>query len=158
VNQNLLNLTTQLSPNIARHQGRSAMDGILLDKHVPAVFGSYKFIIKHDYTVGWSPGAKEEQGPESGRLVIQTAPDEFLVAATGIVVTFETVDKRDGRTGILNIKGEFENEQWIPARTMNGDQRHQDRHLRIPVDDYGIQKLILYKYKSRHQQRVQKAK
>jgi hypothetical protein len=30
---------------------------------------------------------------------------------------------------------------------MNGDQDHQGRHLRIPVGEYGIQRIRLYEYK-----------
>lgn len=142
---------SQLTPFIIRHQGKITMDGVLLDKNVLAdtlTFGSYRFVIKHDYTLGWSPSAKEDQWPQAGGLIIQTAPDEFIVGGTGIVITFFSVDPKDGRTGILNIEeGEFENETWRPARTLNGDQSHQGRHLRFPVGDYGIQKLALYKYK-----------
>ena len=69
------------------------MDGSLLTKEAPidtVKFGAYTFTIKHDYTLGWSPGAKEDQWPQTGGLVIQTAPDEFIVAGTGIVISFSS--------------------------------------------------------------------
>ncbi|MFI5133726.1 MAG: DUF5597 domain-containing protein, partial [Chitinophagales bacterium] len=51
------------------------------------------------------------------------------------------------RTGFLDIdKGRFENQKWIPGRRMNGDQDHQGRHVRIPVNDYSIQHVKMYTY------------
>ncbi len=142
---------SQLTPLISNHIGKSTMDGSLLDKKISAdtiKFGEYTFTIKHDYTLGWSPKAKEEQWPQSGVLIIQTAPDEFIVAGTGVVITFSSGQADKGRVGILTIEeGAFVNNKWTPGRIMNGDQSHQGRHLRFPVDDYGIQKLKLYRYK-----------
>jgi len=142
---------SQLAPLIYEHQGTRTMDGSLLDKKISADtlrFGDYSFVVKHDYTLGWSPKAKEEQWPQTGGLVIQTAADEFIVAGTGIVITFSSDKTDNGRVGILNIEeGDYVNGKWIPGRTMNGDQSHQGRHLRFEVGDFGIQKLKLYRYK-----------
>ncbi|MBT1688979.1 GH35 family beta-galactosidase [Dawidia soli] len=141
----------QLIPQLCRHQGKPTLDGVLLDKHADTdtlTFGNYIFIVKHDYTLGWSPGAKEEAWPQAGGLILQTAADEFVVAGTGIVVTFVSAQASNGRTGILTIEeGEYREGRWVPGRTMNGDQSHQGRHLRFPVGECGIQKLSLYQYK-----------
>lgn len=142
---------TQLMPLLCQHQGKPTLDGVLLDKRSDAdtlTFGNYTFIVKHDYTLGWSPGAKEENWPQAGGLIIQTAPNEFIVAGTGIVVSFVSAQPSKGRTGILSIEeGGYREGHWNPGRTMNGDQSHQGRHLRFPVGEYGIQKLSLYQYK-----------
>jgi beta-galactosidase GanA len=142
---------SQLTPVITALQGKSTIDGSWLDKKNPSDtlrFGEYIFTVKHDYTLGWSPQAKEDQWPQTGGLIIQTTDDEFIVAGTGIVVTFSSSNPENGRVGILNIEeGEYINEKWTPGRTMNGDQSHQGRHLRFPVGEYGIQKLKLYRYK-----------
>ncbi len=144
-------ILAQLTPLITAHQGKNTMDGVLLDQNYPAdsiSFGEYIFTINHDYTLGWSPKAKEDQWPQTGGLIIQTAPDEFVVAGTGIVVTFSSNKNDKGRVGILNIEeGEYINGKWTPGRTMNGDQSHQGRHLRFATGDFGIQKLTLYRYK-----------
>ena len=111
-------------------------------------FGNYIFIVTHDDTLGWSPGAREEVWPQGGGLIIQTAPDEFVVAGTGIVVTFVSAQANNRRAGILTIEeGEYRDGRWVPGRTMNGDQNHQGRHLRFPVGEFDIQKLSLYQYK-----------
>ncbi|MCD9019279.1 GH35 family beta-galactosidase [Parachryseolinea silvisoli] len=141
----------QLMPLLCQHQGKPTLDGVLLDKHADTdtlTFGNYTFIVKHDYTLGWSPGAKEAAWPQAGGLIIQTAPDEFVVAGTGIVLSFVSAQPNKGRAGILSIEeGEYRGDRWVPGRTMNGDQSHQGRHLRFPVGEYGIQKLSLYQYK-----------
>lgn len=42
------------------------------------------------------------------------------------------------------------NQYWngkkCAVRRMNGDQDHQGRHVRIPVNDYSIQHVKLYTY------------
>jgi beta-galactosidase GanA len=141
---------SQLNSLIAEHRGRNTMDAVLLDKNnsVDTLrFGDYQFTVKHDYTLGWSPNASEEVWPQSGGLVIQTAPDDFFVAGTGIVISFSAVSSGKVRTGILTIEeGDFVSGQWKRGRVMNGDQSHQGRHLRLEVDEFGIQKLTLYRY------------
>lgn len=144
-------ILTQLSPLILAHQGKQVMGGILFDKKTTADtirLGGYMFICKHDYTLGWSPKAKEEEWPMTGGLIIQTAPDEFTVAGTGIVVTCSSDKPEAPIAGIVRIdEGQYNNGHWIPGRRLNGDQDHQGRHIRIPVGDYGIQKVKLYRYK-----------
>ncbi|MGS2761434.1 DUF5597 domain-containing protein [Sinomicrobium sp. M5D2P9] len=105
-------------------------------------------VVKHDHTLGWSAGAEEEVWPDSGVLLIETAPGKLTVAGTGIVITFFSDDKKAPKAGIARIdEGKYENGEWKPGRRMNGDQSHQGRHLRIPVGRYGIQKVELYTYK-----------
>jgi beta-galactosidase GanA len=142
---------SQLTPLIAAQHGKNTMDGFWLDKNFSAdtiTFSEYTFTIKHDYTLGWSPKAKEDQWPQTGGLVIQTAPDEFVVAGTGFVITFSSATMDKGKVGILTIEeGAYKEGEWVHGRTMNGDQSHQGRHLRFPVGEFGIQKLTLYRYK-----------
>lgn len=44
------------------------------------------------------------------------------------------------------VQAEYIDGRWQPGRSMNGDQSHQDRHLRIPAGDFGIQRITLYRY------------
>jgi len=141
----------QLSPIICANQGKNTMNGFMVDKIGSSdtiKLGGYTFIVKHDYTLGWSPKAKEDQWPLTGGLIIQIGEDEFIFAGTGIVVTFSSDEPDHPLAGILNIEeGRFVNGKWLPGRRMNGDQSHQGRHLRFPVGEYGIQKLRLYRYR-----------
>ena len=144
-------IISRLKSLILENQGKVRMAGILLDhnkKEEEIVLGGYKLIVKHDFTLGRSPGAKNDTWPLSGVLIIKTVPDEFYVAGSGIVINFETTEGGNSKAGILMIdEGEFVNGQWIPGRRMNGDQSHQGRHLRIPEGTYSIQKIKLYTYK-----------
>jgi beta-galactosidase GanA len=140
------NILNQLAHLISKSAAQ--MDGVLIDKNTTTevTLGDYLFSFKHDFTLGWSPGAKEDVWPQAGALIIQLATDEFIIAGTGVVVTFAKVNNK-GRAGILAIdEGHFEEEKFIAGRRLNGDQSHQGRHLRIPNDQFDIQKLTLYSY------------
>lgn len=143
-------ILTQLTPLIQTSQGKGVMNGMLFDKKATADtirLGGYTFTCKHDYTLGWSPKAKEEEWPVTGGLIVQTGPDEFTIAGTGIVLTC-TSDKPDRpNAGILQLdEGQYVDGNWKAGRRLNGDQDHQGRHIRIPVGEYVIQKLTLYRY------------
>lgn len=143
-------ILSQLSPEILKYSGTGKMEGVLLDtatKTQELILGNYKLKISHDYTLGWSPEAKNPDWPMSGAIIIQENDNDFIIAGTGVVVTF-TVNKDNNKSvGILQAyEGVYQNGKWIPGRSMNGDQDHQGRHIRIPVGDWGIQKVKLYQY------------
>ncbi len=142
-------IVSQLTPLINQYGPAGSVKGFLLDKDSVSqkvTVDGYIITVKHEYSLGWSPGAKEQTWPKSGGIIIEVAPGEFYVAGTGIVVTFESTEK-DKRAGLLSVdEGVFKNSKWIPGRSMNGDQDHQGRHVRIPVGEYGIQHVRLYNY------------
>lgn len=142
----------ELTPLILEKQGKGLMAGVLLDginQKDTLYVGDYKLIASHEYTLGWSPKAKEKttEWETVGAMIIQLAPDEFVIAGAGVVFTFEP--KTAGEiAGIAQIdEGHYKNGKWIAGRRMNGDQDHQGRHLRFTVGDYGIQRIKLYNYK-----------
>jgi beta-galactosidase GanA len=143
-------ILSQLSPEILKYSGTGKMDGVLLDtstKKQEIVLGNYKLTVSHDYTLGWSPEAKNPDWPMSGAIIIQENENNFIVAGTGVVVTFTINNTNNKSAGILQAEeGIYKNGKWIPGRRMNGDQDHQGRHVRIPVGEWGIQKVKLYKY------------
>src|SRR5690606_10125222 len=67
----------------------------------------------------WTP---DDSAP-SGGLIISLGTDEFLVAGTGITLTFSP-DTTDGSiAGILSAQeGTFEQGEWVGGRWLNGDQ------------------------------------
>ena len=74
------------------------MEGVLLDSSFQKqeiIMGNYRLTISHEFTLGWSPGSKNPGWPETGGLIIQTATDEFIVAGTGIVVTFSSSAEKE---------------------------------------------------------------
>ncbi|WP_417941103.1 DUF5597 domain-containing protein [Flavobacterium sp. RS13.1] len=146
----IYDLIRQLTPAIEAHKGTGKIDGVLVDKAKPSQIiqlGNYEFTFKHDYTLNWSDGSKNEIWPIASAIIIEITPDEFYIAGSGIVVTFKPLKKTSLNAGILKTdQGKFENEVWKTVRHFNGDQTHQGRHLRIAVGDYEIQKLKLYTY------------
>lgn len=144
-------LIETLSPLISSNQGKGKIEGVLLDKtNVETIvrMGKYEFTFKHEFTLGWSPGASAAEWPMAGAMLIQTGDDEFYLAGTGVVVTFKPVSDPALNIGILKVdEGAFEQKQWKVLRHLNGDQTHQGRHVRIPYGQYGVQRFELYVYK-----------
>ncbi len=139
----------QMTPLILEHQGTKTMKGFLFDKQHQSdtiQLGGYTIVAKHDYSLGWSPNAKDVIWPISGGLIICTGEGEYFVAGEGIVLTFPQVNNKI-MVGIETIdEGSFDKGTWKPLRKLNGDQSHQGRHLRITTDEPGIQYLKLYRY------------
>lgn len=50
----------------------------------------------------------------TGAIILQTAPDEFIVGGTGIIINFSCTDAAYN-AGILSIEnGTFDNGKWQP--------------------------------------------
>jgi hypothetical protein len=142
-------LLEQLIPLILECQVKKKIDGVLLDsgfQKQELSMGKYRLTVSHEYTLGWSPGSRKPDWPKTGGLIMQTDSNEFFIAGTGIVITFAAKDTNQS-IGILQAdEGEFLDGKWKPGRRMNGDQDHQGRHIRIPVNEYSIQRVKLYSY------------
>ncbi len=127
------------------------MDGALVEKASPKQvinMGKYEITVSHELTLGWSPRAKDSTWVMGGCIILQTGEDEFYIAGTGIACTFSLIGNDKEMVGILRSdEGNFINSKWVAGRRMNGDQDHQGRHVRIPDNEWGIQKVKLYTYK-----------
>jgi beta-galactosidase GanA len=149
----------QLTPLILENQGTGHMVGIRapvnFDGSVdlsPQQFtlGNYVFMVHFREPAPLSVGANSE--PEipgaHGGLIIQMDRDDFLVAGTGMIVTFETHGEGDSQAGIDSIwEGSFVNGVWTPGKEMNGDEDNQGRYLRMPAGKFTIQRVRLYPYR-----------
>ena len=140
----------QLAPLVLEHQGKGTMAGFLLDSAAQIAevqLGGYTFTVKHEETWPYAPRSAGET-PRFGGMIVMTGKDEFLVAGSGVLITFQTSSGDGSIAGILSIdEGEFVNGKWVAGRRLNGDEDHQGRHLHLPGGAYGIQKLRLYRYK-----------
>jgi beta-galactosidase GanA len=144
-------ILSQLSSEILKYRGTGKMEGALLDtstKKQEIILGNYTLTVAHDYTLGWSPEAKNPDWQMSGAIIIQQDENDFIIAGTGVVVTFAVNNSNNISAGILQAdEGKYVNGKWAAGRRMNGDQDHQGRHIRIPVGEWNIQKVKLYQYK-----------
>ena len=145
-----------LSPLILREQGqgkvfgaipRVSFDGTVDDSPQRiAINGALAANVSFESAPAESPsGASRALG---AGLIIALAPDELLIAGSGIVVTFENTGAGEASAGILSAQeGRYVNGQWHPGRWLNGDQTHQGRHLRLPAGEFSMQRVKLYRYR-----------
>jgi beta-galactosidase GanA len=137
-------MLAQLAPLILEHQGKGAMAGVLPEgpeQRAPQQvrLGGYTLNITYERP---SPDAL------SGGLMIAVGPDEFVVAGTGLVITFEANAPGGPIVGLLSVQeGKYVDGQWVPGRWLNGDQTHQGRHVRLVPGKFDIQRVKLYRYR-----------
>ena len=140
-------LLAQLEPLIVANQGRGGIAGLLSEgpeQRQPQrlLLNGYALNITYDKATDASTPP-----PLSGGLVIASAADEFVIAGTGMTITFEPDSPGPPAVGLLTVEeGKFAEGRWIAGRRLNGDQTHQGRHVRINAGRFEIQKLKLYRY------------
>jgi beta-galactosidase GanA len=145
----------QLAPAILANQGlgrmsgfkpRALEDGRLIETPITEAIGPFEFTVA--FTDPWIAKANQDTVSHGG-IIIQTGPEDYLVAGQGITVTFKPIGGGPALAGIdsawegsFNAKG-----KWIAGRALNGDQTHQGRHVRLEPGKFQIQKIRLYQYR-----------
>jgi hypothetical protein len=108
--------------------------------------------------VSFSPGMPSATLPASqatrplsaprGGLIILLAPNELLIAGTGMVVTFTPNGTGAPTAGIISADQlRYEKGEWVRGLRMNGDQTHQGRHVALGPGDLTVQRVKLYRYR-----------
>ena len=169
---------SELFPLLARYAATSDVDGVLLSAGHPEQVitdGPTRITLSHFFTLPWDPRARDKANwPEIGAILIKIAPDEYILAGSGIVAKFEDSaevastanlgedgflnsgsDRRDDSSGATARVGLARVEEvsvgsdgtLTRIRTLNGDETHQGRHARIGVDDHKILHIKTYRYK-----------
>jgi Domain of unknown function (DUF5597)/Glycosyl hydrolases family 35 len=73
-----------------------------------------------DFTAAFDPAKGRACG-----MIIELAPDDFVVMGTGFDVVFREMEGPLRDAQIISIEeGTFHGEQWVPSRRLNGDERH----------------------------------
>jgi hypothetical protein len=73
-----------------------------------------------DFTAAFDPAKGRACG-----MIIELAPDDFIVMGTGFDVTFREMEGPLRDAQLISIEeGTFHGEQWVPSRRLNGDERH----------------------------------
>lgn len=169
-----------LTPLVTAHLGMGTMNGFYLDADSTERIlrrDGLRITARHYFTLPWDPRATDgSPWPAAGGLIVRTAPMEYIVAGSGLVLTFEPEDsgtapeKKLGEDGFLasgSDRGAEKESRWKGKRiglasvkeisiaddgsqkrirTFNGDETHQGRHVRIGVDDFRILRVKLYEY------------
>lgn len=144
----------QLTPLINQYQGSGNMrgfkapvsyDGVVDLLPVKTTMGGYALEVSFVNQWGKTDSAEAET---RGGLVIRLADDEFLVAGKGMTVTFSNANGDGSVAGIEKLtEGGYDNGVWKEGRWLNGDESHQGRHVRLPADDFSMQRVKLYRYR-----------
>lgn len=169
-----------LTPVIAGHLGKGTMNGFYFDADSTSRTldrDGLRINARHYFTLPWDQRATDgSKWPATGGLLIRIAPMEYILAGSGLVLTFEPAEAaiqaekalgEDGflasgsdrkadsgkkwhgkRIGLASVEEIAMNGDgtWDRVRTLNGDETHQGRHVRIGVDDFEILHIKLYEY------------
>jgi beta-galactosidase GanA len=152
-------LVAQLEPLIVDLQGKGAMAGLLSEgpeQRQPQQVRFGEYVLSTTFERGAPPaladgvivptGAPAGPPPPSGGLVLTTGPGEFVVAGTGITLTFASTAEGK-RAGILSAEeGRYVDGRWEGIRWLNGDETHQGRHVRLEPGRFSVQRVRLYLY------------
>lgn len=143
-------LLTQLTPVILEKQGKGMTAGISVERGRPEAkvkFGEYVMTALFEPLDRWSAPVPDTT-VRGGGIILQLSADEYMIAGSGLIVTFQSLNLQRPIAGILSIdEGVYEHGVWKPGRRLNGDQSHQGRHMRLPYGDFQIQRVTLYQYR-----------
>lgn len=150
-------LLRQAEPLILQRQGTDDMEAVLLDnEHREAEIltpDGIRLTVKHSYSLGWEPGAKDPVWPEAACIVMRLGKEDYLVIGSGVVITYSPAEsaptwaKGDARIGLAKCElVSIKEGQLQVIRHLNGDQTHQGRHIRIPTGAFEMQHFRMYRY------------
>jgi len=127
-------LLRQLMPLITKYQGTAKMAGILQQSAEEE--GATMDIGEYRANVRYNRQAKGQADMSYG-LIINTGPDEYLVAGNGFQVNFSPATPGPRHAGILQVwEGVYEGEEWIPGRCLNGDETAAHWVAKLPPNDH----------------------
>jgi beta-galactosidase GanA len=140
-----------LTPLVLANQGRGTMaavmppaafDGTVNDAPQDVQLGAYHMTVSFQ---SYGTGASHRTG---GAIIVALAPDEFIIAGGGVTVTFVPAGLGAPIAGILRAQeGRYRGGQWVGARSLNGDQTHQGRHIQLAAQSFTAQRVKLYRYR-----------
>lgn len=140
-------LLSELAPLVLAHQGNGSLAGVLPEgpeQRLPLQLRMANYVLN----VTYDRPTTQNANVLSGGLIIAMGESEFLIAGTGLTVTFEVDGPSGEQTGLLSVdEGRYVNGQWVAGRRLNGDQTHQGRHVRLGPGKFGVQRVKLYRYR-----------
>lgn len=83
---------------------------------------------------------------DGAMLVLQSAPNEFYIAGSGLTVTFSRDPDVDNQVGGITSIEEVSRVggKWTTLRNLNGDQSNQGRQLSMSASQIHIYRVTLY--------------
>lgn len=150
----------QMAPLILEHQGSDRIYAVSLTREDAAetfVLGDYE--VEVGLVTHWRAAALPERGYA---LLLAVGPDEYVVAGSGVQVTFASRANEAETVGLATVEeGTFENGQWTRGRVLSGDeimisydlramaaQRQTGTALKFQEGPPTIQRVRLYRFGS----------
>jgi hypothetical protein len=102
------------------------------------------FLFRATLSRSWP--AKQLLASDGGMMVIENAPNEFLVIGSGLTVTFlRDPDIDEQFAGIASIEQVSDTDgRWVTERRLNGDQSGQGRELLMDSHQLRIYRVRLF--------------
>ena len=137
-----LKLVSDLSPLILQFQGTGRMDGFLQTEEPKSAAQKLEGVKETsglqsscDITLGGYVAHVIYTNPSPDDraygLIINTAPDEFVVAGDSLAIYFSPATPRE--IGLAEVWEQvFTNGKWVNGRRLNGDQTNQGSAVQIP--------------------------
>ena len=153
----------QLAPLISAHQGDGTMSAVLIGANdMPQILKVGDYTLEASYIMPRvQPPAPPPQPPfpNAAAIIIQTGPEEFFMAGTGVSIRFLPSFPEPSNVGLATVEeGVFVKGQWTPGRLLAGDDTG-DNSVILPrlIEDpdhpalfgpsqKGIQRVTLYRY------------
>jgi beta-galactosidase GanA len=140
---------SEMKDRLLDAQARNQTRGLVLHQTSPrpsetVALGGYLF--RASLSRSW-PARNLEEG-DGAMMLIQSAPNEFLVLGSGLTVDIvRDPDIDDQIAGITSIEQlQYREGQWITQRRLNGDQSDQGRQLMLDPHTFHVYRLRLYTY------------
>ena len=136
-----------LSEMLIPAQAAGKTRGLVLHADSPratqtVALGGYLF----EATLSRSWPAKTLLTDDGAMTIIQSGPDEFLIAGRGLTLSFwrdPDVDERVAGIGMVEEVSRIGG-KWAVVRRLNGDQTNQGRNLSLPATQVRIYRVALY--------------
>lgn len=91
-------MINNLAPLLLKYQGSGRTHGVLFDqtdKEETIEDGDMRLTCRHYLTLPWDARATDGSvWPEGGAIVVKLAENDYLIAGTGVVVTFQTASEK----------------------------------------------------------------
>ena len=142
-------IIAQVSPLILEHQGKGTMTAVLVDRD-----GAPQSIRLGNYLIE-ARNAAHTYGPPSATpppervagLFISVGPDDYVVVGRAMNVYFTSATTPSDSVGLGTVEeGVYADGRWVPGRRLNGDETPEWKALRFRNENYGIQRVKLYRY------------
>ena len=140
---------SSMSGHILRAQSAGKIRGLVLHESSPRPSQTVSlggFLFRATLSRSWP--AKQLLTPDGGMMVIESAPNEFLVVGSGLTVTFLRDPDIDQQiAGIASIEQVSDaGGGWVTERRLNGDQSDQGRELLMDARKFQVYRVRLFAY------------